>query len=69
MITLGKIDYRELVKYEVFMEFIYGKLVGDKGYIGKGLFLKLFVTGIQLVTKLESNMKGVPWWAYQTSFF
>lgn len=59
MITLGKIDDRELVKYEVFMEFIYGKLVGDKGYIGKGLFLKQFVTGIQLVTKLESNMKGV----------
>ena len=35
-----------------------GKLVGDKGYIGKELFQRLFVNGIQLVTKLKSNMKG-----------
>lgn len=41
-----------------FMEFVYGKLVGDKGYIGKGLFERLFVDGIQLITKLKSNMKG-----------
>ena len=39
------------------MEFLYGKLVGDKGYIGKGLFQRLFVDGIQLITKLKSNMK------------
>ena len=37
----------------------YGKLVGDKGYIGKNLFEKLFVDGIQLITKLKNNMKGV----------
>ena len=36
----------------------YGKLVGDKGYIGKNLFERLFVDGIQLITKLKSNMKG-----------
>ena len=35
-----------------------GKLVGDKGYIGKELFQRLFVNGIQLITKLKSNMKG-----------
>ena len=58
MITLGGIDDREPLKYEAFMEFIYGKLVGDKGYIGKELFQRLFVNGIQLVTKLKSNMKG-----------
>ena len=40
------------------MEFIYGKLVGDKGYIGKNLFERLFVDGIQLIAKLKSNMKG-----------
>ena len=40
------------------MEFIYGKLVGDKGYVGKEFFQKLFVDGIQLITKLKSNMKG-----------
>ena len=31
---------------------------GDKGYIGKNLFQRLFVDGIQLITKLKSNMKG-----------
>ena len=58
MITPGDIDDREPLKYEAFMEFIYGKLVRDKGYIGKELFQRLFVNGIQLVTKLKSNMKG-----------
>ena len=37
---------------------ISGKLVGDKGYICKELFQRLFVDGIQLITKLKSNMKG-----------
>ena len=40
------------------MDLIYGKLVGDKWYIGKNLFEKLFVDGIQLITKLKNNMKG-----------
>ena len=58
MITPGDVDDREPLKYEAFMEFIYGKLVGDKGYIGKELFQRLFVNGIQFITKLKSNMKG-----------
>ena len=58
MITLGDIDDREPLKYNAFVEFLYGKLVGDKGYIGKELFQRLFVNGIQLITKLKSNMKG-----------
>ena len=29
-----------------------------KGYISKSLFQRLFVDGIQLITKLKSNMKG-----------
>jgi len=40
------------------VEFIYGKLAGDKGYISKNLFQRLFVDGIQLIAKLKSNMKG-----------
>lgn len=40
------------------MDFIYKKLVGDKGYISKHLFQRLFVDGIQLATKFRSNMKG-----------
>jgi len=58
MITPGDVDNRKPLECESFMEFIYGKLVGDKGYISKELFQKLFVDGIQLITKLKSNMKG-----------
>ena len=58
MITPDDIDDREPLKYNAFVEFLYGKLVGDKGYIGKELFQRLFVNGIQLITKLKSNMTG-----------
>ena len=47
-----------LWEYKAFIDFIYGKLVGDKGYISKNLFQRLFVDEIQLITKLKSNMKG-----------
>lgn len=58
MITPGDVDDRKPLEYKSFVDYIYGKLVGDKGYIGKNLFEKLFVDGIQLITKLKSNMKG-----------
>ena len=58
MITLGDVDDCKPLEYNTFVEFMYGKLVGDKGYISKNLFQRLFVDGIQLITKLESNMKG-----------
>lgn len=58
IITPGDLDDRKPLEYKAFVEFIYGKLVGDKGYIGKNLFQRLFVDGIQLITKLKSNMKG-----------
>jgi hypothetical protein len=58
MITPGDVDDRKPLEYKSFMEFIYCKLVGGKGYISKELFQKLFVDGIQLITKLKSNMKG-----------
>ena len=58
MITLGDVDDRKPLEYKAFVDFIYGKLVGDKGYISKNLFQRLFVDGIQLITKLKSNMKG-----------
>ena len=58
MITPGDVDDREPLKKKSFVEFIYGKLVGDKGYIGKDLFNKLFIDGIQMITKLKDNMKG-----------
>ena len=58
MITPGDVDDRKPLEYKVFVDLIYGKLVGDKGYISKNLFEKLFVDGIQLITKLKNNMKG-----------
>lgn len=54
MITPGDVDNRKYLEYKAFIELIYGKL----GYISKNLFQRLFVDGIQLITKLKSNMKG-----------
>ena len=58
MITPGDVDDRKPLEYKAFVEFIYGKLVGEKGYIGNHFFERFFVDGIQLITKLKSNMKG-----------
>lgn len=58
MLTPGNVDDREPLKNTAFLENISGKLFGDKGYISKGLFEKLFVDGIQLLTKVRNNMKG-----------
>ena len=58
MITPADVDDRKPLEYKAFIEYIFGKLVGDKGYISKNLFERLFVDGIQLITKLKNNMKG-----------
>ena len=54
MITPDDVGDRKRLEYKAFVDLIYGKLVGDKGYIGKNLFEKLFVDGIQLITKLKN---------------
>lgn len=54
MIMSGDVDDRKPLEYKAFVDLIYGKLVGDKGYISKNLFEKLFVDGIQLITKLKN---------------
>ena len=51
MITPGDVDDRKPLDHKAFVEFLYGKLVGDKGYIGKELFQRLFVDGIQLMKR------------------
>ena len=58
MITPGDVDDRKPLEYKSFVEFVYGKLVGDKVYIGKNLFERMFVDSIRFITKLKSNMKG-----------
>lgn len=58
MVTPGDVDDRKPLENKKFIEMIFDKLVADKGYISKNLFQRLFVDGIQLITKLKSNMKG-----------
>jgi len=37
---------------------LWGKLVGDKGYISQTLFERLMKRGLKLITKLRRNMKS-----------
>lgn len=56
MITQGNIDDRKPVPS--LAENLFGKLFGDKGYISSELFEKLMEQGVQLITKIKSNMKN-----------
>lgn len=58
MFTQANVDDREPLKNENFHKRIFGKLFGDKGYLGKDLFEQLFVDGVHLVTKIRKNMKN-----------
>ena len=37
---------------------LWGKLFGDRGYLGQELFEQLWRGGLQLITKLKRNMKN-----------
>ncbi len=37
---------------------LFGKLVGDKGYLSQSLFEQLLQQGVQLITRLKANMKN-----------
>lgn len=56
MITAGNVDDRKPVP--IITERIFGKVFGDKGYISSALFEKLLGKGLQLITKIKSNMKN-----------
>ncbi len=58
MLTQGNVDDRKPLKNHNFHKRIFGKIYGDKGYIGKDLFEQLFVDGVHLVTKIRKNMKN-----------
>lgn len=58
MFTPGNVDDRDPLYSETFIENVNGKLCGDKGYIGKQLFEFLSMNGIQLVTKVKSDMRN-----------
>lgn len=56
-LTPGNVDDRKPVPQLV--KQLFGKLVADKGYISKPLFQHLLQTfGLQLITKIKSNMKN-----------
>jgi hypothetical protein len=57
-VTPGNVDDRKPLKIQSFINKLWGKLFGDKGYIGKELFDSLFSKGIHLITKLKRNMKS-----------
>lgn len=54
--TPGNVDDRKPVPE--LSKRLFGKLVGDKGYISQDLFGQLFGRGLQLITRLKSNMKN-----------
>jgi hypothetical protein len=55
--TPGNVDDRKPVP--ALAQTLFGKLFGDKGYIDKKLFERLFVLrGVRLITRLKSNMKN-----------
>jgi len=58
LITQAHIDDREPLKDRRFHDKLFGKLFGDKGYICKDLFEKLFIDNIHLITKIRKNMKN-----------
>ena len=37
---------------------LWGKLVGDRGYLSKALFEQLFAQGLQLITPIRKNMQN-----------
>lgn len=58
LITRGNVDDRQPLKDKNFHDKVFGKIFGDRGYLGQDLFEKLFVDGIHLVTKIKKNMKN-----------
>jgi hypothetical protein len=55
-LTPGNIDDRRPVAKLV--RSLWGKLFGDRGYLGQELFEQLWTQGVQLITKLKRNMKN-----------
>lgn len=55
-ITPGNVADNDFNVIDKITDNVFGKLVGDKGYLG--LFEKLYEKGIQLIHKIRSNMKN-----------
>ena len=57
MITPGNVDDRKPVP--TLVQGLFGKVFGDRGYISQRLFTQLYAQGVQLITRIKSNMKNV----------
>ena len=57
-ITPAHVDDRAPLKDESFTKKLFGKLIGDRGYISQSLFDKLFIDDIHMITKVKNNMKN-----------
>ena len=56
-VTSGNVDERKPVPF--LCQGLFGKLIGDRGYISQALFEQLLDTfNIQLITKIRRNMKN-----------
>jgi hypothetical protein len=58
VLTAGNIDDRDESVINPLTENLFGKLIGDKGYLSQKIFDSLFARGIQLITKIRKNMKN-----------
>jgi len=55
-LTPGNVDDRKVI--DEMTKGMTGLLFGDKGYIDKALFLRLYKRGLKLVTGIKKNMKN-----------
>ena len=55
-LTPGNVDDRKPVPQ--LAERLWGKLVGDRGYLSQPLFEQLFAQGLQLITPIRKNMQN-----------
>lgn len=57
-VTPANVDDRAPLKDDAFIKKLFGKLIGDRGYISQALFDKLFIDGIHMITKIKKNMRN-----------
>jgi len=57
-LTPGNVDDRNKFLLDKLTRRLFGKLFGDKGYLGQDIFQFLMQRGIELITKIRKNMKN-----------
>ena len=57
-LSKGNVDDRNVKIIKDMTKGLFGKMFGDRGYLGKALFEALFQDGLQLITKIKKNMKN-----------